>query len=371
MIYLDYNATTPVTVEVFEAMKPYFCEEWANPSSPYAFSARPSAAIEKARNQVASLIGALPEEIIFTSCATESNQTILQSLLANSDQQIIVTSAVEHNSILEPLKDLANIHILSVNQAGLIDLNELEMICSRQRVALVSIIWANNETGVISDIQAVAEICRKYNILLHTDTVQATGKLSLDVRETPIDYLSLSSHKIYGPKGVGATYVRTGAPYKPMITGSQEQARRGGTEAVPLIVGFGEAAEIAAKSLAERITHTKKLRDLFEQNIQQQIPGTYINGSREHRLTNTTNIGFRGIDSDMIIQLLSHQGIMVSNGSACTSSALTPSHVLLAMGRSYEEANEAIRFSVSHLTKEADIHTTVEILRDIVNSIRG
>ncbi|NCC60098.1 MAG: cysteine desulfurase [Verrucomicrobiae bacterium] len=370
MIYLDYNASTPLDPRVFAAMTPFFSEEWANPSSPYEFAKKPATAIEKARNHVAYLIGAQPEEIIFTSGATESNQTILQSVLPTNAQQTIVTTSVEHKSVLEALKEVKKVHKLSIDNSGLIDLEELEDICGSEQVTLVSIIWANNETGVISDIQSIAKLCDKYNIPFHTDAVQASGKLKIDVQETPIDYLSLSSYKIFGPKGVGATYVRTGSPYKPMIAGSQEQARRGGTEAVPLIVGFGKAAELAANDLPERIKHTKQVRDLLEQSIQQQIPDTYINGNRERRLTNTTNIGFRGIDSDVLIQLLSREGIMVSNGSACTSSALTPSHVLLAMGKSHDEANEAIRFSLSHITREDEVIRTVETLKDIVTSIR-
>ncbi len=369
MIYLDYNATTPVAPAVFDAMKPFFCDEWANPSSSYSFSQKPTNAIENARQQVADLIGAMPEEIVFTSCATESNQTVLQSVIKNNPQQKIVTSAVEHNSVLEPLRSHSNTHILSVNQNGFIDIGELENICCKEQVSLVSIIWANNETGVLSDMRSISEICQKYEILLHTDAVQAAGKLDVDVNKMPVDYLSLSGHKMYGPKGVGALYIRADSPHTPLLTGTQENARRGGTESVPLIVGFGMAAELATKELTKRMQHTRKMRDMLEQHIEKQIPNTYVNGDKEHRLPNTTNIGFRGMDSEMLIQLLGNQGIMVSSGSACKSSAITPSHVLLAMGKSHDEAGEAIRFSLSHLTQEADIHSTILTLSNLIQSI--
>ena len=363
MVYLDYNATTPVLPEVFEVMKPFFCEHWANPSSPYLFAKESSDAIEEARQHVAQLIGAQPEEIFFTSCATESNQTILHGTAGK-----VATSAVEHSSILEFLKNRGDALFIPVNSEGLLDLERLDSDLSKGQVALASFIWANNETGVISPIQEIAAICDKHGVSLHSDAVQAAGKVVIDVAHTTVNYLSLNAHKIYGPKGVGAVYIRKGSPYKPLLIGSQERTRRGGTEAVPLIVGFGKAAEMARTDLDKRSHLSSQIRDKLEQAVLKNIPGAYINGSRDNRLPNTLNIGFPSIDSDMIVQLLGKRGIMVSNGSACKSQAITPSHVLIAMGKSHEAASEALRFSVSHLTKETEIDTAVSTLKELVES---
>ncbi|NOU36256.1 MAG: cysteine desulfurase [Kiritimatiellaceae bacterium] len=366
MIYLDYNATGPMLPEVLNAMCPFFCEQWANPSSPYAFAKQASDAIEIARSHVASLIGAKPNEIVFSSCATESNQTVLHGVRGK-----VATSTVEHSSIIDFLKERDNTCFVPVDGAGRLDLEALDFSLTQQQIELVSVIWANNEVGVISPIEQTAKICKKHGVLFHSDAVQAAGKIEVDVKTNEVDYLSLSAHKIFGPKGIGALYVRDGAPYRPLLVGRQEKGRRGGTEAVPLIVGFGKAAELAKKDLSARMGHTKKMRDMLENSILQQIPEAYINGDKTCRLPNTTNIGFKGIDSDTFIQFLSTQGIMAANGSACKSSAITPSHVLTAMGRTHEESNEAIRFSLSHLTQENDICSAVSILKTLAESLRG
>jgi len=365
MIYLDHNATTPVLPEVLEAMIPFFCEQWANPSAPYPFAKRVADAIEEARIHVASLIGAQPKEVVFTSCATESNQAIL-----HGTEEKIAISTVEHGSISDFLRERNKVHLIPVDSGGRLDLAVLDSVLGKLQTTLVSVIWANNETGVISPIEEIASLCEKHGVLFHSDAVQAAGKIAVDVAQTDVDYLSLSAHKIYGPKGIGALYVREGSPYTPLLVGSQERGLRGGTESVPLIIGFGKAAELAKNQLNERKNHTKLMRDTLENSILQQISGTYLNGDKTCRLPNTANIGFKGIDSDTFIQLLSNQGVMVSNGSACKSKAITPSQVLKAMGKTHEEASEAIRFSLSHLTLENDIYSTLSILKTLAEALR-
>lgn len=366
MVYVDFNATTPVLPEVLDTMHPFFFGQWANPSSPYPFAREAADSIEKARVQVAMLIGAQPEEILFTSCATESNQTVLYGGAGT-----IATSTVEHSSINEFLKGRDDVLFIPVDSKGLLDLNKLDSVLSEKQVGLVSVIWANNETGVISPIHEIAELCKKHSVLFHSDAVQAAGKINIDVDAMGVDFLSLSAHKIYGPKGIGALYIRDGSPFKPLLVGAQENGRRGGTESVPLIVGFSKAAELATTELVQRASQTAQVRDLLEQNILKNCPDSTVNGSTEHRLPNTTNIHFPGVDSDMLVQLLGKQGVMVSSGSACKSSAITPSHVLQAMGQPYEKAGEAIRFSVSHLTTEQEINGVLEILIPTVASLRS
>lgn len=364
MIYLDYNSTTPVLPEVFQAMEPYFCKNWGNPSSPYSFGKEAANAIEKARSQVASLIGAESDEIFFTSCATESNQTVLNSFSRVS------TSAVEHSSIRDYLLNREKPRFIPVDNLGNINLMALEEHLDSEKPELLSIIWANNETGNISPIEDIGAICKKRDILFHSDAVQAAGKIGIDVNSTTVDFLSLSSHKIYGPKGIGALHIKKGINCKPLLVGSQEKGFRGGTESVPLIVGFGKAAELAKEHLASRAIHLAQMRDLLEKMIIQNIPGTYINGSPKNRLPNTSNIGFKGLDSEPLAIMLGNKDIMVSTGSACKSKAITPSHVLLAMGRDHSQANEAIRFSVSHLNTEAEITTAIQILNESIKLIR-
>lgn len=365
MIYLDYNATTPVLSEVLEEMLPFFCEQWANPSAPYPFARKVTNAIEEARSHVAMLIGAHPEEIVFMSCATESNQTILHGVAGE-----IAISTVEHSSIRDFLRGRNNSHLIPVDSDGRLDLEVLDSVLEKQQITLVSVIWANNETGVISPVEGIAESCGKHSVLFHSDVAQAVGKIAVNVEQAGVDYLSFGAHKIYGPKGIGALYVREGSPYKPLLVGSQERGLRGGTESVPLIIGFGKAAELARNQLNERMNHAKQMRDILENSILRQIPGTYLNGDKTRRLPNTANIGFKGIDSDIFIQLLGNQGVMVSNGSACKANAITPSHVLTAMGKTHDEANEAIRFSLSHLTQENDIYSALSILKALAESLR-
>ena len=373
MIYLDYNATTPVLPEVLEAMLPYFNTKWGNPSSPYLFSKAPSEAIFRARVQVADLIGAQPNEIVFTSCATESNQTALYNGWHHTPNKKVLMSAVEHSSIIEYQKSYsaAKSHSVNVDDKGFVDLDQLSSYCSQGNISMVSVMWANNETGVVSQIDEISDICQKYDVLFHTDAAQAAGKVIIDLGKTKIDYLSLSSHKFFGPKGIGALYIRHGTTYNPLLIGQQQSGLRGGTEPVAQIVGMGKAAEVAKKLISSHSSKNEKLRNFLEKKILNEIPDSYLNGCLESRLPNTLNISFKGIDANSLVLMLSKQGIYVSNGSACHSSTISPSHVLIAMGKSYEYSNSAIRFSLSHLNKEAEIDEAVCILAKLTKSLRG
>ena len=365
MIYLDYNSTTPLLPEVWEAMQPFFVTRWGNPSSAYRFGAQLKAEIDQAHDAVAALVGAEADEIIFTSCATESNNAAISAILAaRPNKRHIVTSAVEHSSVLNFCKAAEKrgyqVTNLGVNADGLCDLAELAEAI-KEDTALVSMMWANNETGVLSPVKEIAELCHGKGALFHCDAVQAAGKIPVDVNILPADYLTISAHKLYGPKGIGALCIRNGAPFEPMIIGGhQEAGRRGGTENVGLIVGFGEAAELAKRNLGERATQVRTLRDKLESEILKAIPGSRINGNPALRVPNTTNVGFDGIDSDAMVAFLDGQGVCVSSGSACMANALTPSHVVLAMTQSVAKAKEAIRFSLSHLTTGEEIAEVIE-----------
>ena len=276
MIYFDHNATTPVLPEVFEAMRPYFCDEWGNPSSAYRFGSKLKQIIGSAREQVAGLIGALPEEILFTSCATESNNAAIQAVLkSNPAKRHIVTSAVEHSSVLNHCQALEKegyrVTSLPVNRDGLLNMADLENALTDE-TAVVSLMWANNETGVLFPVQEIAELCRGRGILFHCDAVQAAGKVEINVRQMLVDYLSLSGHKFYGPKGVGALYIRRNSPFTPFLHGGhQENGLRGGTENVPFIVGLGKAAELASRRLQDFDTKLRPLRDKLETSILTKI----------------------------------------------------------------------------------------------------
>jgi cysteine desulfurase len=314
MIYLDHNATTPVLPEVFEAMRPYFCEEWGNPSSAYKFGSKLKAVIETARAQVAELIGARPTEIIFTSCATESNNAAIHAALkANPGKRHIVTSAVEHSSVLNYCMALeregCRVTYLPVDRDGLLKLGDLENAITDE-TAVVSLMWANNETGVLFPVKEIAEISRSRGVLFHCDAVQAAGKMEVDVRRVPADYLSVTGHKFHAPKGIGALYVRRKAPFSPMIHGGhQERNLRGGTECVPLIVGMGRAAELARRQLPGYEKKVRPLRDGLEDGILSSIPNTESNGHKTQRLANTANITFHGIESEALLILLDREGV--------------------------------------------------------------
>jgi cysteine desulfurase len=367
VIYLDYNATTPLLPEAWEAMQPYFSTRWGNPSSAYRFGAQLKLEIERARESVAALVGAEANEIVFTSCATESNNAAMNAALeARPGKRHIVTSAVEHSAVLNFCKAAERrgyrVTYLDVDTEGLLAPSRLAESITDD-TALVSLMWANNETGVIFPVEEMAKICRAKGVLFHCDAVQAVGKIPVNVSQVQADYLTISAHKLYGPKGTGALFIRGGAPFEPMVVGGhQEGGRRGGTENVGLIIGFGVAAEWASRDLASRGSHVKMLRDKLESEILAAIPGSRVNGTRQHRIPNTTNIGFEGIDADALVAFLDSQGVCVSSGSACLANALAPSHVVLAMTKSVERAKQVVRFSLSHLSEEAAVAATVEKL---------
>jgi cysteine desulfurase len=376
VVYLDNNATTQVAPEVVEAMMPYFKELWGNPSSMHYFGGQVKKHVEMARAKVASLIGADPSEIVFTSCGTESdNMAIRGSAEALGKQVRIITTRVEHLAVLGPcryLKEMGWAEVeLGVDSSGQIDLDELKKELS-SGPALVSIMWANNETGVIFPIEKIAEIVKSAGGVFHTDAVQAVGKIPIDVRKVPVDMLSMSGHKLHAPKGIGVLYIRKGTKLRPfMIGGHQENGRRGGTENVPYIVGLGKACELAEEELKSgAIERIRKLRDKLENGILQSCDRVKVNGDRVNRLPNTTNISFEAIEGEAILYHLSDVGIAASSGSACTSGSLEPSHVIRAMGVPFTLAHGSIRFSLSRYNTEEDIDYTLEHLPRIVKRLR-
>lgn len=362
MIYLDHNATTPVLPEVLEAMMPYLTTEWGNPSSTYKFGYKIKSAIEKAREQVADLIGAHPMEVIFTSCATESNNAAIHAALkANPDKRHIVTSAVEHSSVLNYCKALETegyrVTYLPVDREGLLKPVDLESAITDE-TALVSLMWANNETGVLFPVKEIAEICQSRGVLYHCDAVQAAGKVDINLRNIPINYLSVTGHKFHAPKGIGALYIKRKTPISPFIHGGhQERNLRGGTECVPLIVGLGKAAEWARKCLPDYDRKVRPLRDALEEGILERVPDTELNGNQTQRLSNTTNVYFRGIDSEALLILLDKEGICASSGSACLADSNEPSHVIRAMKP--VPSNQMLRFSLDITNTTNEVQSTL------------
>ena len=375
-VYLDNNATTQVAAEVLEAMLPYFRDLYGNPSSMHSFGGQVAQEIHEARKQVASLIGAIPEEIIFTSCGTESDNAAIRSALAvHPDRRHLVTSRVEHPAIKALYTDLARqgYHVteLPVDKDGLLDLDQYEKSLSPD-TAVVSLMWANNETGVLFPVEKAAELAHERGILFHTDAVQAVGKIPLQMKTNVIDMLSLSGHKLHAPKGIGVLYVRKGTKYAPfLIGGHQEKQRRGGTENTPSIIGLGKACELAARHMATENITVKKLRDKLEKQILARIPSSRVNGDCLNRLPNTTNISFEFVEGEGILLLMDEYGICASSGSACTSGSLQPSHVLRAMGVPFTMAHGSIRFSLSIYNTEAEINFVIEKLPPIIERLRS
>lgn len=367
-LYADNNATTRIAPAVFEAMQPFFTELWGNPSSVYSFGSQLVRHLEKARGQVAKLVGARrPSEIVFTSSGTESNCASVWSALKNDRaKRHIVTSEVEHPSIINLCRSLektgeAEVTYLPVTREGELNLDDLTSAL-RSDTALVSIMWANNETGVIFPIADIARICQEREVPLHVDAVQAAGKIPIDISAIPLTYLSLSAHKIHGPKGVGALFIRRGTAFSPLFLGHQEMNRRAGTENVAGIVGFGAAAGLVATEMPEHVERTKKLQEHLEQQISDNIPHAEINGQRAPRLPNTSNISFSGLEADTFLLLLDQQGVCASTGSACTAGSLEPSHVLKAMGLPAERLRSAVRFSLSRETREEEVDQLAQIV---------
>ncbi len=374
VIYLDNNATTQVDPAVFEAMVPWLRDEYGNPSSVYALGKRAAAALDTAHEQVAGLIGSSPDEILFTSCGSESlNTAILSATSLDPDKTHIVTTAVEHSATIKLCEHLARrgyeITWLPVDRLGRLDLEKLERAI-RPDTALVTLLWANNETGVLFPIDEIARLTNAKKVPLHVDAVQGAGKLPLNVADLNAQFLSLSGHKLHCAKGVGALYVNKRMRFTPWLRGSQENSRRGGTQNVASIVGLGQAAEIAASHLAES-SGVHHLRDHFEQTILQSVPGTEVNGDRENRLPNTSSLSFEGIESEGALMLLDERGICCSAGSACTSGSVHPSHVLKAMGFSNDRARGSLRFSIGRFNTADQIETACEIVPHVIEKLRA
>ncbi len=375
-IYLDNNATTWVAPEVFESMIPFFTEKYGNASSMHTFGGQVGKSIREAREKVAALLGASPEEIIFTSCGTESDSTaILSALHSQPEKHHIITTRVEHPAVIALCQYLETkgyeVTWLGVDEKGRLDLNELAA-AMRSDTAIVSIMYANNETGTVFPISTIADMVRERDILFHTDAVQAVGKLPINLASTPISFLSLSGHKLHAPKGIGVLYVRRGTRFIPFLRGGhQERGRRAGTENSPYIVGLGTACELALRYQEEENTRVPALRDMLEQGLLAAIPNAIVNGDREHRLPNTCNIAFEAVEGEAILLLMDELGICASSGSACTSGSLEPSHVLRAMGVPFTYAHGSIRFSLSRYTSEPEIDYVVKKLPAIIERLRA
>jgi cysteine desulfurase len=375
-IYLDNNATTQVAPEVLEAMLPYFHDLYGNPSSMHSFGGQVGRRLRLAREQVGALIGASADEIIFTSCGTESDNTAIRSALAaNPGKRHIVTTRVEHPAIHALVAHLAQegyrVTELSVDGDGRLNPDDYARSLTPD-TAVVSIMWANNETGVLFPVEELAVKARHKDILFHTDAVQAVGKIPIDLRNSVIDMLSLSGHKLHAAKGVGALYVRKGTKFSPyLIGGHQEKSRRGGTENVPGIIGLGVACELAARNLEKENTFVKDLRDKLESALLEKMSNSRVNGDRQYRLPNTSNISFESVEGEAILLLLNEFGICASSGSACTSGSLQPSHVLRAMGVPFTMAHGSIRFSLSIYNSEPEIDFVIEKFPPIIDRLRA
>ena len=354
---------------------PYLTTEWGNPSSSYRFGSKLKGVIENARAQVAELIGAHPGEVLFTSCGTESNNAAINAALKGTGKRHIVTSAVEHSSVLNYCKLLEGegyrVTYLPVDREGLLKLADVENAITDD-TAVVSLMWANNETGVLFPVKEIADLCKAKGVLYHCDAVQAAGKVEIDMRNIPIDYLSITGHKFYAPKGVGALFVRRKVPFSPLVCGGhQERGRRGGTENVPLVIGLGRAVEIAKKRINDYETSVRLMRDSLESEVLRSIPCAEVNGHKTQRLSNTTNISFHGIESEAILILLDQQGICASSGSACLADSEEPSHVIKAMQPDSNSSRHVIRLSLSPYTSAKEIKTAVITIKTVCDLLKS
>jgi cysteine desulfurase len=374
-IYLDNNATTRVAPEVIEAMLPYFGELYGNPSSMHAFGGNVAGELRRAREKLAGLLGARPDEIVFTSCGTESDSAAIWSALrTRPERRHVITSRVEHPAVKSLGEWLAQngyrVTFVPVDAAGRLDIDYFKKHLTEE-TAIASFMWANNETGVIFPVEELASACRERGALFHTDAVQAVGKIPIDLSRSAIDMLSLSGHKLHGPKGIGALYVRQKTPFAPFLRGGhQEHGRRAGTENTASIVGLGRAAEFVATRLEEENTRVRDLRDRLETGLLTRIPDAVVNGDRENRLPNTTSIGFEAVEGEAILLMMDRYGICASSGSACTSGSLEPSHVLRAMNVPFTRAHGSIRFSLSIYNTDADIDLVLDRLPPIIERLR-
>ena len=374
-VYVDNNATTKVAPEVLEVMLPYFSEYYGNPSSMHFFGGQVQKKVDEARAKVADFLGAEPSEIVFTSCGTESdNAAILGTLDSYPEKRHLITTRVEHPAVDNVSTYLGRkgyrITELSVDREGRLDLDELRESLTDE-TTLVTIMYANNETGVIFPIEEIGEIVKARGIPFHTDAVQAAGKIPLNMKKSKVDMLSISGHKLHAPKGIGVLYIRKGTKFSPfLIGGHQEKGRRGGTENVPYIIGLGKACELAKKHLDEENTRVKPLTDYLEAKLLEKIPNTLVNGDRVHRLPNTVSVSFEYVEGESILLLLSDLGICASSGSACTSGSLEPSHVLRAMGVPFTAAHGSIRFSLSVYNTKEEMDYIIEHLPPIIQRLR-
>ncbi len=374
-VYLDNNATTRVAPEVVEAMLPYFSDFYGNPSSMHSFGGNLGLEVREARARIAALLGAQPEEILLTSGGTESDATAIHAALAaHPHKRHIVTTRVEHPAIKNLFEQYGKngyrVSFIPVDREGRIDIDELFASLSED-TAVVSMMWANNETGVLFPVNEVAAELKARGIVFHTDAVQAVGKIPIDLARIDVDLLSLSGHKLHGPKGIGALYIRKGTKFKPlMVGGHQEHGRRAGTENVPGIIGLGKACELAAGKLNDIATRVRGLRDRLENTLLESVPQSMVNGERVNRLPNTASIAFEYVEGEAILLMMNEHGIAASSGSACTSGSLEPSHVLRAMGIPFTAAHGSIRFSLSHYTTAEEIEFVIEKMPPIIERLR-
>lgn len=375
-IYMDNNATTQVDPAVFEEMKPFFTELYGNPSSMHRFGGQVGVKIKEARERVATLIGCEPDEIIFTSCGSESDNTAIRSALnAQPGKRHIITTRVEHPAILSLCKYLEKkekyeVTYLSTDDRGRLDMEEYRAAL-RPDTAIVSIMWANNETGNIYPVEEMAKLAKGNGSFFHTDAVQAVGKIAINLKDSDIDMLSLSGHKLHAPKGVGALFVRKRLPFRPfLIGGHQERSRRAGTENTTGIIALGKACQLAHDHMEIENTEVKALRDKLEDSLLSTIPDSILNGDKEDRLPNTTNISFGYVEGEAILLMMDQFGICASSGSACTSGSLEPSHVLRSMGVPFTFAHGSIRFSLSRFNTEEEVDFVLENLPKIIENLR-
>jgi cysteine desulfurase len=376
VIYLDNNATTQLDPAVVEEMLPFLTEYYGNPSSGYSFGRQVRGAVELARERVAALLGCEPGEIVFTSCGTESNNAAVNSALQLSpNRRHVVTTAVEHSATRRHCEEVAKrggaVTVVGVDANGELDLDEIERAITAQ-TAIITAMWANNETGVLFPVEKIAEIARRKRVLFHTDAIQTVGKIPIRLADSTLNSLSLSAHKLHGPKGVGALYVNKRSAFKPlMIGGSQENNRRAGTENVASIVALGKAAECAGAALEEENSRVRAMRDRFEAALLERVPNTFVNGGLGSRLPNTTNLSFIGIESDAALVMFDRHQLCCSAGSACRTGSLEASHVLSAMSLPPERMRGSMRFSFGRFNTDADVDKALEIIPAVISKLRS